>query len=93
MTTTTLEYAMSHKHVSAALVVIGIAVFAAVAYDATLIADALGAPAQGGEGVVAMAGLGIAFAAVAFGLRGLWPKQVRARKWGQSEVSRSEIRT
>ena len=79
MTNTTLESVMSRKHVPAALVAIGIAVFAAVAYDATLIADALGAPAQSGEGVVAVAGLAVAFAAVACGLRGLWPPRVRAR--------------
>ena len=68
---------MSHKHVPAALVVIGIAVFAAVAYDATLIADALGVQVQGGEGVVAMTGLAVASAAVASGLRGLWPTRLR----------------
>lgn len=79
MTNTTLESAMSHKHVPAALVVIGIAVFAAVAHDATLIADALGVPAQGGEGVVAVTGLAVAFAAVASGLRGLRPTRLRAR--------------
>lgn len=68
---------MRHNHVSAALVAIGVAVFSAVAYDATLIADALGAPPQGGEGVVAMAGLVLALAAVASGLRGLWPARMR----------------
>lgn len=77
MTNTTLEYEMSHKHVSAALVAIGIAVFAVVAYDATLIADALGVQVQGGEGAVAVAGLSIAIAAVACGLRGLWPARFR----------------
>ena len=71
---------MSHKHVPAALVAIGIAVFAAVAHDATLVADALGAPAQGGEGVIAVAGLTIAIAAVACGLRGLWPARLRVRE-------------
>lgn len=77
MINTTLEYAMSHKHVSAALVVIGIGVFAAVAYDATLIADTLGVPAEGGEAAVAMAGLVLALVAVASGLRGLWPARLR----------------
>ncbi len=79
MTNTTPESAMSHKHVPAALVFIGIAVFAAVAHDATLVADALGAPAQGGEGVVAVAGIAVAFAAVASGLRSLWPTRLRVR--------------
>ena len=77
MTNTTLEYAMSHKHVSTALVAIGIAMFAAVAYDATLIADALAVQVQGGEGAVAVAGLALAIAAVACGLRGLWPLSLR----------------
>ena len=77
MTNTTLEYAMSHKHVSTALVAIGIAMFAAVAYDATLIADALAVQVQGGEGAVAVAGLALAIAAVACGLRGLWPARWR----------------
>ena len=77
MTNTTLEYAMNRKHVSAALVAIGIAVFAAVAYDATPIADALGMQVQGGEGVIAVAGLTIAIAGVACGLRGLWPARLR----------------
>jgi hypothetical protein len=43
----------------------------AVAHDATLVAAVLGMPVQGGEGVVATAGLGTALAAVAFGLRAL----------------------
>ena len=77
MTNTTLEYAMNRKHVSAALVAIGIAVFAAVAHDATVVAEAFGMPVQGGEGVVAMTGLAVASAAVASGLRGLWPARLR----------------
>ena len=79
MTNTTLEYAMNRKHVSAALVAIGIAVFAAVAYDATLIADALGVQVQGGEAAIAMASLVVAIVAAACGLRGLWAARLRVR--------------
>ena len=68
---------MKRTHLSAALVSLGMAVFAAVAYDATLIADAIGVQVQGGEGAVAMAGLIIVIAAVACGLRGLWPTRLR----------------
>jgi hypothetical protein len=78
---------MNRKHVSAALVAVGLAAFAAVAYDATLLADALGAPMKGGEAAVALTGLVVSFAAVSSGLRGLWRARPRVRKLGQSEVS------
>lgn len=68
---------MKRKHLSAALVTLGVAVFAMIAYDATLIADTLGVPAEGGEAAVAMAGLVLALVAVASGLRGLWPARLR----------------
>ena len=68
---------MNRPPLSAAPATPGLAVSAAVAYDATLIADALGVQVQGGEGAVAMAGLIIVIAAVACGLRGLWPTRLR----------------
>ena len=44
---------------------------AAIACDVTLVTIALGMPVQGGEAVVAVAGLGAALAAIAFGIREL----------------------
>lgn len=46
-------------------------VCAAIAYDATLVTVALGMPVQGGEAIVAVAGLGAALGAIAFGIREL----------------------
>ena len=43
----------------------------AVLYDATLVTAALGLPVQGGEGAVAVAGLGASLAAAVFGIREL----------------------
>ena len=56
----------------AVLVAAAILLAAVVVYDATLPTVALGLPVQGGEGTVAVAGLGTALAAIAFGARGLW---------------------
>lgn len=79
---------MKRTHFSAVLATLGVAVFAAVAYDATLIADALGVPARDGEAGVATAGLGLALAVVASGLRGLRLPRVRiANPWANRVTS------
>lgn len=80
MTAMPSEHAMHRRGVSFALVAIGLAVFAAVAYDARLLANMFGLPAQGGEGAVAMVGLITALVVVASGLRGLRIARLRAAK-------------
>ncbi len=61
----------------AVLLTAAVLLAAAVAYDATVVTTALRMPVQGGEGMVAVAGLGAALAAIAFSVRELR----RMRRW------------
>lgn len=69
------------KNLKAAAIVVLLAAAAldcaAIAYDATLATIALGLPVQGGEAVVAVAGLGAALAVITFSVRELQ----RTRRW------------
>lgn len=60
------------KPLSMAFAVISLALYAAVAYDASRLTRMLGMPLPDGEGIVAGAGLALALATSVFGLRGLW---------------------
>lgn len=62
---------MHQARLYVALAGFGFLLLEALNYDATLLAVRLGLTVQGGEGAIALAGLIVALACVAFGLRAL----------------------
>jgi hypothetical protein len=67
-------------HTSTVLIGSGLALAAAVAYDASILATSLGVSHQGGEGTVALLFLSASIALLALGIRGRLIQR-RQRAW------------